>query len=148
MSTTPTENKRAVYAAYRFLVELNGIAEGSFSECSGLQAETEVFEWEAGGVNGYKVRLPGRTKYPNLVLKRGIATIKLWEWYYKVISGDTFQRQNFDIVLYGYAGMPEARWEISEALPIKWAGPSLKSGSTEAAIETFELIHHGLKRKK
>lgn len=143
-----TPIKRDVYAAYRFYIELDDITEGSFSECSGLQAETEVFEWEVGGANNYKIRLPGRTKYPNLVLKRGVVTTKLWEWYYKVISGEKFQRKTCGIVLYGYAGLPEARWSIEGALPIKWAGPTLKSGATEAAIETFELIHHGLKRDK
>lgn len=146
MAEQRTPIKRDVYAAYRFYVELDGIAEASFSECSGLQAETEVFEWEAGALNDHKIRLPGRTKYPNLVLKRGIATAKLWEWYYQVITGDKFQRKTCSIVLYGYAGMPEVRWSVAGALPIKWAGPALKSGATEAAVETFELIHHGLKR--
>lgn len=148
MTTTRTDNKRDVYAAYRFFIELDGIVEASFSECSGLQAETEVYEWEAGGLNDHKIRLPGRTKYPNLVLKRGIATAKLWEWYEQVIAGNKFQRKTCGIVLYGYAGMPEVRWRVVDALPIKWSGPSLKSGSTEAAVETFELIHHGISRVK
>ena len=138
--------KRDVYAAYRFFVEIDQITEGSFGECSGLQAETEVFEWEVGGLNTHKLRLPGRTKYPNLVLKRGIVTAKLWEWYYQVITGNKFQRRTCSIILYGYAGMPEVRWNIVGALPIKWVGPSFKSGATEAAIETFELVHHGFTR--
>lgn len=138
-------SERQVYSAYRFFVEIEGITEATFSECGGLQAETEVFEWEEGGLNEFKHRLPGRTKYSNLVLKRGIATAKLWEWYAEAIQGKV-QRRSLSVILHGYAGMPEVRWNITAAYPTKWAGPTLKSGATEAAIETLELAHHGLKR--
>ncbi|MFO7168793.1 MAG: phage tail protein [Chloroflexota bacterium] len=138
---------RQVYSAYRFCVEIDQLAEAMFSECSGLQAETEVFEWEEGGLNSFKHRLPVRTKYPNLVLKRGIATINLWEWYQQVING-ALERRNLSIVLYGYSDQPEVRWNVTGALPIKWSGPTFKSGSTEAAIETFELVHQGFVRSK
>jgi phage tail-like protein len=136
-----------VYSAYRFCVEIDQLAEAMFSECSGLQAETEVFEWEEGGQNGFKHRLPVRTKFPNLVLKRGVATIKLWEWYQQVIDGQ-LKRRNLAIVLFGYGGETEVRWSITGALPIKWSGPTFKSGSAEAAIETFELVHQGFARSK
>ena len=138
---------RQVYSAYRFCVEIDQLAEAMFSECSGLQAETEVFEWEEGGLNSFKHRLPVRTKYPNLVLKRGIATINLWEWYQQVING-ALERRNLSIVLYGYSDQPEVRWNVTGALPIKWSGPTFKSASTEAAIETFELVHQGFVRSK
>ena len=67
---------------------------------------------------------------------------------YKVITGEKFERHEVGIVLIGYTGMAEARWDITEALPIKWSGPAFKSGSGEAAVETLELIHHGFKRAK
>ena len=144
--------KRDLYGSYRFWVEIGQLAEGAFSECSGLQAETEVFEWEEGGGNGYKLRLPARTKFPNLVLKRGVASAELWEWYQSVIDADgrsvRIQRRNCSIILYGYSGVPELRWNVSEALPIKWGGPTLKTGANEIAVETIELIHHGFKRVK
>lgn len=137
--------QRQVYSAYRFFVEIESITEATFSECGGLQVETEIFEWEEGGENGFKHRLPGRTKYSNLVLKRGIATHKLWEWYHDLIGGK-IERRTLAVILYGYTGMPEVRWNIEEAIPVKWAGPSFKSGATEAAVETMELAHHGFKR--
>jgi len=140
-------NGRQVYSAYRFYVEIDGVTQATFSECSGLQAETEIFEWESGGENQFKYRLPGRTKFPNLVLKRGIATADLWDWYAKVIDG-TITRQTVGLVLYGYDEMPEVRWSIAGAIPVKWVGPSFKSGSAEAAVETIELAHHGLKREQ
>lgn len=136
---------RDVYSAYRFGVEIESLTEATFSECSGLQAEIEIFEWEEGGQNEFRHRLPGRAKYPNLVLKRGMATKDLWDWYYGCVQGKV-ARRTLSIVLYGYDSMAAVRWEISGAVPIKWAGPTFKTGANEAAVETLELAHHGLKR--
>src|SRR5262245_52571609 len=117
-----TQAKRpVVYPGSRFLIEARGITEGLFSECSGLQAETEIFEWEEGGLNEYRHRLPGRVKYTNLVLKRGVALKDLWEWYLDTARG-TITRKQLSIVLYSYQGEPEMRWNIDGALPIKWVG--------------------------
>lgn len=136
---------RHVYSAYRFFVEMASVTEGLFSECGGLQVETEVFEWEEGGMNDHRHRLLGRTKYPNLVLRRGVASADLWQWYQQAIGGKIV-RQSLSVVLYGYDGAPELRWNFVEAVPVKWVGPTLKSGSSEVAIETLELAHHGFVR--
>lgn len=134
--------KRDLYGAYRFWVEIDSLTEGAFSECTGLSAETEIFEWEEGGWNSHKHRLPVRTKFPNLVLKRGVATADLWQWYAEVIQG-TIKRRSLSVVLYGYAGQAPLRWKFVEALPVKWVGPNLKTGASEAAVETLEIAHHG-----
>jgi phage tail-like protein len=52
--------------AYHFTVEVEGIAQAQFTECSGLQAEAEVFSYEEGGCNDYVHKLPGRIKFSNL----------------------------------------------------------------------------------
>lgn len=137
---------RDVYAASRFWVEIDTIIAGAFSECSGLQVETEVFPWEEGGVE-YKHLLPGRLKYSNIVLKRGIADMELWNWYAQQTQGK-IQRRNLSIFLRGYDDRPEVTWNVQQALPIKWVGPSLKTGATEAAVETIELVHRGFQRSK
>jgi phage tail-like protein len=136
---------RDVYSSYRFWVEIDGLTEGAFSECTGLQVETEVFEWEEGGLNQFKYRLPGRMKFTNLTLKRGIATADLWKWYAEGSAGK-IQRRTLSIVLYGYEGRPEIRWNVTDALPVKWVGPALKTGANEAAVESIELLHHGFTR--
>jgi phage tail-like protein len=68
-------DKLDLYSSHRFAVELKGVTEALFTECSGLQIELEVQEWQEGGLNNVVHRLPGRVKTaPNLVLKRGLAT--------------------------------------------------------------------------
>lgn len=138
------------YSAHRFWVEIDGINEAIFTECSGLTAEVEVEEWKEGGLIGYVHRLPGRVKsFPNLVLKRGIASASLWDWYAQVASGrkGAIERRNMLITLKGGNDLPLLRWSILAALPIKWAGPSLKSSGGEVAVETIEFIHNGLERR-
>ena len=140
-------DKRHVYSSYRFGIEIESLTEATFSECTGLQVEFEIFEWEEGGLNEYRHRLPGRAKYTNLVLKRGIASEKLWQWCDKVLHGNV-ERCDLSIMLYGYDQLPEMRWNITGAFPVKWVGPSFKSGATDAAMETLELAHHGFSRVK
>jgi phage tail-like protein len=137
--------KRDVYSTYRFMVEIDGIAHASFSECSGLQAEIEIFEWQEGGVNHFTHRLPGRTKFSNITLKRGIATPELWAWFSAVQRGRP-QRLTISIVLFGYQDMQKIRWVVSGALPIKWIGPNFKADANEVAVESIELIHNGFNR--
>src|SRR5918995_6928649 len=54
---------------------------GYFMEVSGLSSELETMTYNEGGRNDRVHKLPTRMKHPNLVLKRGVTTIKdLQEW--------------------------------------------------------------------
>ena len=44
------------YQSCNFVVEIEGILAGGFSELSGLQVETEAFEYREGGLNEYTRR--------------------------------------------------------------------------------------------
>jgi phage tail-like protein len=141
-------DKLDLYSSHRFAVELKGVTEALFTECSGLQIELEVQEWQEGGLNNVVHRLPGRVKTaPNLVLKRGLATDDLWKWFERTSRG-TIQRYNLSIIVTGYDSMPEVRWDVEGALPIKWVGPSFKSDTGAIAFETIELMHQGFARVK
>ena len=137
-----------IYGTHRFTVELQGITEGFFTSCSGLESEVEVEEWKEGGWNSTVRRFVGRAKLgPNLVLKRGLASPALWQWYHDVTQGKV-KRQNLSIILTGYDSMPVIRWDFTGALPVKWSGPSFTSDAREVAVESIELIHQGFERKK
>ena len=60
------------YLGFHFRVEIEGLVAGGFSEVSGLQAEVETEDFKEGGANGFTHKLRKPTKYPNLVLKRGL----------------------------------------------------------------------------
>lgn len=138
-------SRNDVVGAYRFMVELDGIFSAGFSEVSGLQAETEVEEYWEGGQNAFVHRLPKKTTYPPLVLKRGITdTSLLWDWYLAVVSG-TIVRQTGSIVLLDQSGDEVCRWNFFDAYPVKWVGPELNASQSGVAIETVELVHNGIK---
>jgi phage tail-like protein len=132
---------------FNFLVELDGIAQASFTECSGLEATTEVIETREGGDNVTVHKLPGKTTYADISLKWGLTdSDELWKWRLSVIEG-TFLRKNGSIVLFDLTNKKEVvRWNFVNAWPSKWDGPSLSAKGNDIAIETLVLAHEGMAR--
>jgi len=132
------------YLAFNFKVEIRGLVVAGFSEVSGLQAETETEDYREGGLNQYVHKLAKLTKYPNLVLKRGLTDSEvLWQWHQQVVAG-TIQRQNGSVILLDATSTEKWRWNFSQAYPVKWMGPDFKADGNSVAIETLELVHNGI----
>jgi phage tail-like protein len=134
------------YQASNFVIEIEGLVVGSFSECSGLEVESEVQEYQEGGVNDYVHRFAGATRYPPLVLRRGITLSGvLWRWYQMTAAGQV-SRRNGTIFLLGREHIPVVAWDFSDAFPYKWSGPELRADLASVAFESVELTHRGLRR--
>ena len=135
------------YLGFNFLVEIEGLVVGGFTEVTGLQVETVVETYREGGVNDYEHKLPGPTRYPaNLVLKHGITEIdSLWAWHQDVTAG-VVERRNGTIYLLGPVREPVMWWNVREACPVRWTGPELRAESNTVAAETVELVHRGIQR--
>jgi phage tail-like protein len=130
--------------AFRFVVECNDIEVGFFTECSGLKAEVEVFEYQEGGLNDYVHKLPGRRKWTNITLQRGItSSLDLWKWYQKVVAKNTTHRQSMSIILYSPDGERIMQWNLRGAYPVNWEGPAMKSDGNTVVVEKLELAHNG-----
>ena len=130
---------------FRFMVEFGHVIQGVFSECSGLSVELEVEEYKEGGQNNFVHKLPGRRKYGNITLKRGLTdSMALWLWFQSVISGNPLAKQNVSIILYDEAHRQGMRWELLDAFPVKWEGPALMVDGNTVAIESLQLAHHGM----
>jgi phage tail-like protein len=134
------------YLAFNFLVEIEGILAGSFSECTGLQVETEYHDYREGGLNDYVHRFAGPTKYPPLMLKHGITQIDgLWNWHQEVTQG-SIKRKNGTIYLLDRMRIPVMYWNFKEAFPVKYTGPDFRADAAAIAFESVELTHRGLSR--
>jgi phage tail-like protein len=135
------------FAAFNFIVEIEGIAKVGFSEVYGLAVEIEAVEYREGGDPSLPVRkLPGRAKYSNITLKRGSTPdLTLWKWIKSVVDGQAM-RASVAITLLNNQRQPVARWNVREAWPCKYEGPSLNAKGNEVAIESLELCHEGLER--
>jgi phage tail-like protein len=148
----PTPGSRTdPYQGFNFLVEIEGIEVGGFSECSGLVAETQFEEYREGGVNDFVHRLPGPSKNPPLVLKHGLTLgTDLWDWYLEVVDavslGTPVERKNGTIYLLDKDQSRVMWWYFTDALPMKWTGPELRAESGGVVFESVELTHRGLIR--
>ena len=141
-----TGSRNDPYIAFRFEVSLDGITLAGFSECSGLQLETEFHDYMEGGLNDYVHKFPTRTKQGNLTLKRGIVDRELWDWYYDLTQG-VVAPKNGEIAVKDPSGSEVVlKWEFNGALPVKWQGPDLNASQNNVAVETLDLTYLTLKR--
>jgi phage tail-like protein len=141
-----TGQRQDPFVSFRFEIRIPGRTLGGFSECGGLQVETETFDYLEGGENSIVRKFPTRTKQTHLVLKRGIGDRALWDWYFAVTQGD-IRRHAGSIVVKDAAGSEDVVvWEFVDAFPVKWVGPDLNASQSSVAIETVELCHQGLRR--
>ena len=128
--------------SHRFAVEISGVQQALFTECTGLQATTDVFEYKEGGVNGYTHKLPGRTSFSNITLKWGTAaSSQLTEWYSQlIVAGSAAElRKDISIIVLDAEGRPVTRWNLSQAFPVKWSGPSFDPAKNDVAIQSIEF---------
>jgi len=133
------------YSQFNFLIEIEGVVTGGFSECSGLVSDTNIIEYREGNEKQGTVRkLPGLLKYNNITLKRGYTNDNsLWTWRQAVVDGTT-KRVSGTITLYDEARQPALRWNFREGWPSKLEGPGLNGKTSEVAVETLEICHEGL----
>ena len=118
-----------------------------FSSCTGLQINTEIYEYHEGGLNSYMHKFVTKTSHSNIVLKRGTTfTTDLWKWHQNVASGKIV-RKNGAIIVQNDQGIPIAVWSFNNALPLRLSGPELDAMQSKTALETLELSHEGLERQ-
>ncbi|MFM7204866.1 MAG: phage tail protein [Myxococcota bacterium] len=128
-----------------FRIELDGITEAEFLECSGLKNSTEVVEYYEGGENTHMHKFIGNTKYPNIVLKKGITanSKKLWEWRNAITENKKPLFKNGAVVLLNDKFQEICRWNFKNGWPCRWDGPDLKAGTSALAVEVLEIAHDG-----
>lgn len=133
-----------------FSIDFGGKIKGAFREVSGLGSETEVVEEKSAGTDGRPIlkKIPGRMKFTNVTLKRGITgSMDMWEWRKQIEKGDVAgARLNGSIVMHAANGDPIARWNLVNAWPSKLTGPSANATNNEVGIEELELVHEGYER--
>ena len=148
-----TERKNP-YAAFNFVVKVNGSDIAGFMEASGLDGENTPIEYREGkdqtGNDGAFVRKqPGMERYPNVMLKRGITGSKaLWDLRKNIrnatdgpaVAGATPGPVNWTIELHDEAHKPVVSWTLTNAWISKLSGPSLNARGNEIAIEAIEVV--------
>jgi phage tail-like protein len=135
---------------FHFAVEVSGIVGGYFTECSGLGSEHEVVEHKIVKDGRTIVRkIPGRLKWGDITLKRGITTnMDMWDWRKMVEDGNVSSaRKNGSIIMFDQEFNEVARWNFTSGWPSKVSGPSPKADGNEVGIEELTIVHEGIERK-
>ena len=116
---------------------------GYYTEVTGLTAEIEVMTYNEGGRNDAVHKLPTRMKHPNLVLKRGVTTVKdLQEWALDSFMGP--DRKEITLTMYNQQLEKLRTWSFKNAYPVKWTGPTFNAAQNTVATETIEIAHDGI----
>ena len=128
---------------------------GGFQECSGLEIEMDIQEYQEGGRNNGTIRRVGRAKYQPLVLKRGMfyqtagdsqANAELWLWMQRIVNGERpVPRHDGIIYVMSANNTVRATWMFDRGLPSKIRGPELNAKTGEIAIEELTIAHEGLR---
>lgn len=140
-----TDDRNDPYRGYNFVLEIDNVPKGAFSEVGGLTADGDSVDYREGTDKQPNVRkLMGLRKFVNLTLKRGYTQDKaLWQWYVNIMNGAD-DRRNVTIVLLNERREAVLRWHAENAWINKIEGPALKASSNDVAMESLELVHEGL----
>ena len=113
-----------------------------FQTVSGLSVEYDTEEYKEGGENRFTHKLPVRTKYSDLVLKRGMLTdSEVINWFFRAFRDRDFQPTDLNVILMNEKGEPLRTWQVAHAIPRKWLVSDLNAGENSVVIETLELSY-------
>ena len=144
------------YAAFNFVVKVNGTDIAGFMEASGLDAENTPIEYREGrdqlsnaNSGAFVRKQPGMERYPNVMLRRGITgSTALWDLRKAIrdatdgpaVAGAAPGPINWLIELHDEAHQPVVSWTLTNAWISKLSGPSLNARANEIAIESIEVV--------
>ena len=130
---------------FNFKVEIEGVTQGAFMEVNGLESATEVFEGNDGN-NLLLRKLPGRTSYSNIVLRRGFTNSdELFNWRKTVTDGNT-ERKAGSIILCDEKGDEIMRYNFFEAWPCRWKLSPLSAQDRRNLVEEIEIAVEKIER--
>lgn len=120
----------------------NNKDDARFQTVSGLSVEYDMEEYKEGGENRFTHKLPVRTKYADLVLKRGMVTdSQVIRWFLVAFRDRSFKPTDINIILMNEQSKPLRTWKVAHAVPKKWLVSDLNANESSVVIETIELIY-------
>ena len=134
------------YLNCRFLIEIEGVVQAGFTDCTGLNSNITVVPYREGGDPTSVRKLPGATNYPDITLKWGLTDSReMYDWHLCAIQGHIVRR-NCSIIILGDNHEEKVRWNLYDAWPIAWTAPALSAKSAEVAIEQMTLTCERVER--
>ncbi len=130
---------------FHFKVEFTGIGNDNdcrFQSVSGLTVEYDTESFKEGGENRFEHKLPVRTKYNDISLKRGMLTNSLViAWCKQAFENRIFLPLMVNITLLNEKHEPLKVWEIVDAWPKKWSVSDFNAQENSIVVETLDLAY-------
>ena len=102
----------------KFKIEIEGVTQGAFAACDGLEARVDVVDFSDGD-NLTARKRPGRTRFANIVLRRGMVNnTELWNWF-EVVTAGQIQRKAGSVIVCGDDGSELFRYNFFEGWPCR-----------------------------
>jgi phage tail-like protein len=122
------------------LIKYPGIPDIGFQEVTGINVDIGVEEYQEGGENRFKHRLPQPVSYPNLTLKRGMLIgSQLMRWFKESVEEFKFEANDITVVLLNHDHLPLQAWNFINAWPVKWSFDGLNAQENKLMIESIEF---------
>ena len=133
--------------AFHFKVEFLDIqASGNdilFQSVSGLNVSLETESIKEAGENRFEHTLPTRSKYTDLVLKRGLlGDSGVINWCKEAIEQLSVKPTTVVVILLNELHEPLMEWNLFHVWPKKWTIGDLDAGQSSVLIETIELNYN------
>lgn len=113
-----------------------------FQTVSGLSVDYDMEEFKEGGENRFTHKLPVRTKYADMVLKRGMLTeSEVIKWCLDAFRDREFLPVNVNVILMNEKSKPLRTWKVAHAIPKKWSVSDFNANDNAVVIETLELSY-------
>src|SRR5215510_11478972 len=108
-----------------------------FQSVSGLSVEYDYENFKEGGENRFEHKLPVRTKYADMVLKRGMLTNSdVIKWFLAAFRDRDFKASDLNVILMSEQGDPLRTWNVAHAIPKKWLVSDFNANESSIVIET------------
>lgn len=124
-----------------------GIPDIGFQKVSGINVNINIEDYQEGGENRFKHRLPNPPTYPNLVLERGMLIgSQLMQWYKDSVEGFIFEPNDITVILLNEIHIPIQAWNFVNAIPVKWSISDFNAMENKIVVDTVELSYQYFKR--
>lgn len=129
----------------KFRIEIEGVTQGAFAACDGLEASIDIVTFNDGDDMLQRKR-PGRTRYANIVLRRGLTTsTELWDWF-KAAANGQIERKAGSVIVCNDAGQEVFRYNFFEGWPCRWKSLELDAATPAALVEEIEMAVEKIER--
>lgn len=145
MATAPTFGGYYPPVGFHFKVEFLGLGNDNdvrFQSVSGLNVEYDTESFKEGGENRFEHKLPVRTKYPDLSLKRGmLKNSAVIDWCLDAFQNRTFRPVQINVVLLNEQHQPLQTWQVYNAWPKKWSVSDFNAQENSIVVETLDISY-------